>query len=35
MTTVAVVDDQVLVRSGLEMVLTARGCGVVGTAAAP
>ena len=33
MTTVAVVDDQDLVRSGLEMVLTARGCEVVGTAA--
>jgi DNA-binding NarL/FixJ family response regulator len=33
MTTVAVVDDQDLVRTGLEMVLTARGCEVVGTAA--
>ena len=32
MTRVAVVDDQDLVRSGLEMVLTARGCEVVGTA---
>jgi DNA-binding NarL/FixJ family response regulator len=33
MTTVAVVDDQELVRSGLVMVLQARGCEVVGTAA--
>jgi DNA-binding NarL/FixJ family response regulator len=32
-TSVAVVDDQDLVRSGLEMVLAARGCEVVGTAA--
>jgi len=32
-TTVAVVDDQDLVRTGLEMVLTARGCEVVGLAA--
>jgi DNA-binding NarL/FixJ family response regulator len=32
-TRVAVVDDQDLVRSGLEMVLEARGCEVVGTAA--
>jgi DNA-binding NarL/FixJ family response regulator len=32
MTTVAVVDDQELVRSGLQMVLEARGCTVVGTA---
>jgi DNA-binding NarL/FixJ family response regulator len=32
-TTVAVVDDQDLVRSGLEMVLQTRGCEVVGTAA--
>jgi DNA-binding NarL/FixJ family response regulator len=32
-TSVAVVDDQDLVRSGLEMVLQARGCEVVGTAA--
>ena len=32
MTTVAVVDDQDLVRSGLQMVLEARGCEVVGTA---
>jgi len=32
-TTVAVVDDQELVRTGLEMVLTARGCEVVGLAA--
>jgi DNA-binding NarL/FixJ family response regulator len=32
MTTVAVVDDQELVRSGLQMVLEARGCEVVGTA---
>jgi DNA-binding NarL/FixJ family response regulator len=32
-TRVAVVDDQDLVRHGLEMVLTARGCDVVGTAA--
>ena len=32
MTRVAVVDDQELVRSGLGMVLTARGCEVVGTA---
>jgi DNA-binding NarL/FixJ family response regulator len=30
---VAVVDDQDLVRHGLEMLLTARGCEVVGTAA--
>ena len=30
---VAVADDQDLVRSGLEMVLAARGCDVVGTAA--
>ena len=33
MTTVAVVDDQDLVRTGLEMVLQARGCEVVGLAA--
>ena len=33
MTTVVVADDQDLVRSGLEMVLDARGCSVVGTAA--
>jgi DNA-binding NarL/FixJ family response regulator len=33
MTTVAVVDDQELVRSGLEMVLSARGLDVVGGAA--
>jgi DNA-binding NarL/FixJ family response regulator len=33
MTTVVVADDQDLVRSGLEMVLTARGCEVVGSAA--
>ena len=32
MTTVVIADDQELVRSGLEMVLTARGCSVVGTA---
>jgi DNA-binding NarL/FixJ family response regulator len=32
-TTVVVADDQDLVRSGLEMVLTARGCEVVGCAA--
>jgi DNA-binding NarL/FixJ family response regulator len=32
-TSVVVVDDQDLVRSGLEMVLQARGCEVVGTAA--
>ena len=33
MTTVVVVDDQELVRSGLQMVLEARGCSVMGTAA--
>jgi DNA-binding NarL/FixJ family response regulator len=33
MTSVAVIDDQDLVRTGLEMVLEARGCDVVGTAA--
>ena len=33
MTSVVVVDDQSLVRSGLELVLQARGCEVVGTAA--
>ena len=33
MTTVAIVDDQDLVRTGLEMVLQARGCEVVGLAA--
>ena len=33
MTTVVVADDQDLVRSGLELVLTSRGCEVVGTAA--
>ena len=33
MTTVVVVDDQELVRSGLQMVLEARGCAVVGTPA--
>ena len=33
MTSVAVVDDQDLVRTGLQMVLEARGCEVVGTAA--
>ena len=32
MTSVVVVDDQELVRSGLELVLSARGCDVVGTA---
>ncbi len=32
MTTVVVADDQDLVRSGLELVLAARGCDVVGTA---
>ncbi|MDQ1585194.1 MAG: hypothetical protein QOJ90_1743 [Actinomycetota bacterium] len=32
MTTVVIADDQDLVRSGLEMVLTARGCDVVGQA---
>jgi DNA-binding NarL/FixJ family response regulator len=32
-TTVVVADDQVLVREGLELVLTARGCDVVGIAA--
>ena len=32
MTSVAIVDDQDLVRTGLEMVLEARGCEVVGTA---
>ncbi len=32
MTSVVVVDDQELVRSGLELVLQARGCEVVGTA---
>ncbi|WP_148575121.1 response regulator [Nocardioides caldifontis] len=32
MTSVVVVDDQELVRSGLQMVLEARGCSVVGTA---
>jgi DNA-binding NarL/FixJ family response regulator len=31
-TSVVVVDDQELVRSGLELVLSARGCDVVGTA---
>ena len=30
--TVVVVDDQELVRSGLELVLTTRGCGVLGSA---
>ena len=33
MTTVVVADDQALVRSGLELVLEARGCEVVGEAA--
>ncbi len=33
MTSVVVVDDQSLVRSGLELVLETRGCEVVGTAA--
>ncbi|MGZ5418603.1 MAG: response regulator [Nocardioides sp.] len=33
MTTVVVADDQDLVRSGLELVLSARGCDVVGVAA--
>lgn len=33
MTSVVVADDQELVRSGLELVLEARGCQVVGTAA--
>ena len=33
MTSVVVADDQDLVRSGLELVLEARGCRVVGTAA--
>ncbi|RYU11786.1 response regulator [Nocardioides iriomotensis] len=33
MTTVVVADDQGLVREGLELVLTARGCDVVGVAA--
>ena len=33
MTRVVVVDDQLLVRSGLQLVLEARGCEVVGTAA--
>ena len=33
MTSVAIVDDQDLVRSGLQMVLEARGCEVVGEAA--
>jgi len=33
MTTVVIADDQELVRSGLQMVLEARGCEVVGTAA--
>ena len=33
MTSVVVVDDQDLVRSGLQMVLEARGCEVLGTAA--
>jgi DNA-binding NarL/FixJ family response regulator len=32
-TTVVIADDQDLVRSGLELVLEARGCSVVGTAA--
>ena len=32
MTTVVVADDQVLVREGLELVLNARGCAVVGVA---
>ena len=31
--TVLIADDQDLVRSGLEMVVAARGCEVVGTAA--
>jgi YesN/AraC family two-component response regulator len=30
--TVVVVDDQELVRSGLELVLAARGCSVIGSA---
>ncbi len=33
MTSVVVIDDQDLVRSGLELVLDARGCDVLGTAA--
>ncbi len=33
MTTVVVADDQEVVRAGLELVLEARGCAVVGTAA--
>lgn len=33
MTSVAIVDDQELVRTGLQMVLEARGCEVVGSAA--
>ena len=33
MTSVVIADDQELVRSGLEMVLSARGCSVVGQAA--
>ena len=33
MTTVVIADDQELIRSGLEMVLKARGCDVVGLAA--